>query len=106
MSNRIVRMCSFQRQCAKEMIAMESYHHPQKFAQARRYLPTVTRIILKKKMGDISTICLRPFVRGKSIVKTLFLSICCTESDKAMCITKKNSVDVGMGYLEHDELRV
>jgi hypothetical protein len=50
-------------------MAMESYHYPQKFAQAHCYLPKVARIIFfqkKEKMGGISTtICLRPFVRGK-----------------------------------------
>jgi hypothetical protein len=58
----------FQGWCANGTIVMESYHHPQKFAQAGCYLPEVTQSIFfkkKKKMGGISTICLRPFVRGK-----------------------------------------
>jgi hypothetical protein len=59
----------FQRRCAKGKMGMESYHHSQKFAQARRYLPEVTQTIFfkrkKGKKGGISTICLRPFVKGK-----------------------------------------
>jgi hypothetical protein len=38
----------FQQQCAKGKMGMESYHYSQKFAQARRYLPKVTRIIFFK----------------------------------------------------------
>jgi hypothetical protein len=44
-----IRMRSFQQRCAKETMAMESYHHSQKFAQAHRYLLKVTRIIFFKK---------------------------------------------------------
>jgi hypothetical protein len=73
-----IRTSSFQQQCAKGVIAMESYHHPQKFAQACRYLPKVTRIIFfkkkKKKNGGTSTICLRPFVRG-NINRANFVSL-------------------------------
>jgi hypothetical protein len=39
----------FQQWCAKGKMGMESYHHSQKFAQARRYLPKVTRSIFFKK---------------------------------------------------------
>ncbi len=66
-SNR--REAQFQQRCAKGTMGLKSYHQSQKFAQARCYLPKVTRIIFFKKMGGISTICMRPFVRGKSIVK-------------------------------------
>jgi hypothetical protein len=75
------RDAQFQQRCAKGKMGMESsiIHKSllKHVATSQRSLE-VSFSKNKKKMGGISTICLRPFVRGKSILKTMFLSTCCT----------------------------
>jgi len=64
-----VRTRSFQRRCAKETMEIKPYHQSEKICSSMSLPPKVTRIIFfkkkKEKKGGYSTICLRPFVRGK-----------------------------------------
>jgi hypothetical protein len=50
-SNR--RDAQFQQRCAKGKMGMELYHHSQKFAQAGRYLPEVTRSLFSTKKWGV-----------------------------------------------------
>ncbi len=64
------RDVQFQQRCAKGTMGMKSYHQSQKFAQARHYLPKVTRIIFFKKNGGYfnnmpETFCQREINRKK-----------------------------------------